>query len=138
MYHVPSSTTNFGAVSEELILTWRGERSPDTRISDRGTLSHPACIKSRPPKESLSAFWITNQSNLDTVLFSLTMPQFAIIDMSLIFTIGDSTTRSCTLQAVGTVTGIAYAALNNAISAGTVGADSLRPDSLTFADMNTP
>jgi hypothetical protein len=28
--------------------------------------------------------------------------------------------------------------LNNAISAGTVGAETLRPDSLTWADMATP
>lgn len=138
MYHVPSSTASFGAVTEELILNWRGERSPDTRISDRGTLSHPACIKSRPPRESLAAFWITNQSNLDTVLFNITSPQFSIIDVSLAFTIGDGTTRSVTLNGAGTVTGIAYAALDNAIAAGTVGADFLRPDSLTWADMTTP
>jgi hypothetical protein len=138
LYHVPSSTANFGAVTEELILNWRGERSPDVRISDRGTLSHPACIKSRPPKESLSSFWITNQSNLDNVLFNLTMPQFAIIDIALSLTIGDGTTRSVTLSAVGTDTGIVYAALNNAIAAGTVGAESLRPDSLTWANLVTP
>ncbi len=138
MYHVPSSTANFGATTEELVLNWRGERSPDERISDRGTLSHPACIKSRPPRDSLAAFWITNQSNIDTVLFNLTMPQFAIIDLSLSLTIGDGATRSVTLNGVSTVTGIIYAALNNAIAAGTVGADSLVPDSLTFADMTTP
>lgn len=66
------------------------------------------------------------------------MPQFSIIDVSLSFVIGDGTTRSVTLNGAATTTGIQYAALNNAISAGTIGADSLRPDSLTWADMTTP
>jgi hypothetical protein len=52
LYSVPSSTANFGVTADELILNWRGERSPDTRYSDRGTISHPACIKAKPPKDS--------------------------------------------------------------------------------------
>jgi len=138
MYYVPSSTGSFGSGTEELILNWRGERTPDTRYSDRGTLSHPACIKARPPKESLAQFWITNQSNIDTVLFNVTMPVNSIIDISLSFVIGDGTTRSVTLNGVATFTGVMYASLNNAIAAGTVGADTLRPDSLSWADMTTP
>jgi hypothetical protein len=42
------------------------------------------------------------------------------------------------LNGVATFTGVMYASLNNAIAAGTVGADTLRPDSLSWADMTTP
>ncbi len=138
MYYVPSSANNFGVAAEELILNWRGERSPDTRLSDRGTLSHPACIKSRPPVDSMAAFWVTNQSNIDNVLFNLSAPLGTIIDLSLCMTIGDGTTRSITLSAVGTTTGIEYMSLDNAIAAGTVGGLNIDPDSLTNQNVATP
>ncbi len=138
MYFAPSSVDNMGDTSGEIALNWRGERAPDTRITERGTLSHPACIKSRPPKESLASFWTTNQSNVDSVLCSLTVPAGTIIDMNLCLTIGDGTTRSVTLTAVGSTTGIEYMALDNAIAAGTVGGLFIRPDSLQYQALTTP
>jgi hypothetical protein len=138
MYFVPTSTGGFGTVAEELQLNWRGERSPDVRLSDRGTLSHPACIKSRPPKDSLAQFWVTNQSNIDTVLFSISCPATTVLDLQLALTIGDGTTRNVTLTAVGATTGIEYAHLDNAIAAGTVGGRVISPDSLTLATILTP
>jgi hypothetical protein len=138
MYFVPTSTGGFGTTADELQLNWRGERSPDIRLSDRGTISHPACIKSRPPKDSLAQFWITNQSNLDTVLFSFSAPALTILDIQLSMTIGDGATRSVTLTAVGSNTGIQYAHLDNAIAAGTVGPRLLIPDSLTLSSIVTP
>jgi hypothetical protein len=138
MYYVPSSTANFGSSAEELILNWRGDRSPDTRLSDRGTLNHPSCIKSRPPRDSLAGFWITNLSNIDSVLFNVTVPAGTIIDVGLMMTIGDGVTRSVVLAAVGSTTGIEYMHLDNAIAAGTVGGRTLAPDSLTTQNIATP
>jgi len=138
LYFAPSSSTGFGITADELILNWRGERSPDTRLTDRGTVSHPSCIKSRPPPESLAAFWVTNQSNIDTVLFNLTCPAYTIIDLSLCMTLGDGVTRSITLSAVGTTTGIEYMSLDNAVAAGTVGGNLIDPDSLTNQTVATP
>ncbi len=138
MYFVPSSTGGFGNQADELVLNWRGERSPDVRMSDRGTLSHPACVKSVPPPESLAAFWVTNQGNIDSVLFNISCPAATIIDVGLAMTIGDGNTRSVTLAAVGTTTGIEYLHLDNATSAGTVGGRVLAPDSLTTQNVTTP
>lgn len=138
MYYIPSSVDGLGNQSAELVLNWRGERSPDTRLSDRGSLSHPACIKSVPPKDSLADFWVTNQSNIDTVLFNLSAPANSIIDINLAMVIGDGATRTVTLSGVGSNSGIEYLPLDNAVAAGTVGGRVLAPDSLTTQTVTIP
>jgi len=135
MYYAPAA--NFGVLADELILSWTGDRSPDTRFSDRGTISHPACIKSRPPKFSLAGMWSNVVADLDEPLCYVTMPQFAIIDVQLTFCIGDAGTKTCVIVDPG-LSGVIYSALDNAIVAGTVGGEALRPDSLTYANMTTP
>jgi len=135
MYFVTSS--GFGTLAEELIISWTGDRSPDSRFSDRGTLSHPACIKTRPPRGSLASFWSNVTADMDEPLFYVTMPQYAIIDLTLTFCIGDAGTKTCVVVDPG-LSGVIYSALDNAIVAGTVGGEVLRPDSLTYANMTTP
>lgn len=138
MWNVPDAADGFGITTEELVLTWTGDRAPDLRLSDRGTLSHPACIKSRPPAGSLAGFWSTVNGDLDETLFTYsTTGTPTVIDIHLTLCIGDGATKTCVIAAAA-VTGIAYAALDNAVPAGTVGSDLFRPDSLTWADMTTP
>lgn len=138
MYFVPSSVDGLGTSSAELTLNWRGDRSPDTRFSDRGTSTHPSCIKARPPFMSLAGYWITNFSQIDQELFELTCPGGTVIDILLTMTIGDGATRSVTLTAAAANTGIGYAHLDNAITAGTVGPRGIAPDSLTLVSILTP
>jgi len=135
MYYAPSA--QFGLAADEMILSWTGDRAPDTRFSDRGTVTHPACIKSRPPKFSLAGMWSNVSADLDEPLCYITMPSLSIIDIELTFVIGDAATKTCVIVDPG-LSGVIYSALDNAIVAGSVGGEVMRPDSLTYANMTTP
>jgi hypothetical protein len=138
MYWCPDPSDGFGAAANELVLTWNGDRSPDTRLADRGTVSHPACIKSRPPPHSLADKWSNLVADLDEPLFYFRMGnEIGIIDIELTLCIGDGATKTCVVVAPA-FTGVGYAALDNAIVAGTVGTELFQPDSLTYVNMTTP
>lgn len=138
MYWCPDPTEGFGSAANELVLTWTGDRAPDTRISDRGTLTHPAVIKSRPPRNSLADKWSNVGADLDEALFYFRMgTEIGIIDVDLTLCIGDGTTKTCVVVAPA-FTGIGIAALDNAIVAGTVGTELFQADSLTYVNMTTP
>jgi hypothetical protein len=137
LYFAPSSADGLGNSASELLLTWTGDRGPDTRFSDRGTISHPACIKERPPVDSLAGFWSTIFSDMDEPLLYISTPANTVIDIHVSMCIGDGAGKTCVIVDP-TISGIVYTALDNAIVAGTVGVELCRPDSLTYANMTTP
>lgn len=137
MYFSPSSSDGFGGVTSEISLTWGGDRGPDVRTTDRGTISHPACIKQKPPPFSLGGFWSTIFGDMDETLFLISAPINTIVDLHLSMCMGDGAGKTCVIVDPA-LSGIIYCALDNAIPAGTVGNEFLRPDALTFADMTTP
>jgi hypothetical protein len=133
---VDSTTDAFGGMS----LNWKGERSPDKIINAQGTVSHPAVIHSRPPVNSLSAFWITNiDNNLDDPLFSIDSGGtfFPIVDLSLNFTLGTGATRTCTITNPA-LTGVGYSHLDNANTSGAVGGNTLSIVGLQQFTVTTP
>jgi hypothetical protein len=137
IWYAPDSNSGLAPSTGSVQLTWKGDRGRDDRHEAVGTLSHLAHISTSPPEDSLAAFWVNNFNNLDVNMFVLTLPATSILDLSFDFCIGDGTTRSCTLTA-STFTGVSYADLNNAITAGTVGQLTLRPLGLTRAIMSVP
>jgi hypothetical protein len=134
MYFVGSG---LGGAADELVLSWTGDRAPDTRYSDRGSSAHPACIKCRPPQKSLAGFWSTVFADMDEPLCYITAPTGTVVDIQVAMVIGDAATKTCVILNPG-LSGIVYCALDNAIVAGTVGAELMTPDSLTYANMTTP
>jgi len=70
----------------------------------------------------LCAFWGNNSmTDIDEIILTITTPSHCIIDISFAFTLGIGATRAVTLTANATLTGIAYAPLDNAIASGAVG-----------------
>lgn len=137
LFYAPDPDNSIGNSTEHVVLSWKGNRSPDTRVVARGTLSMPARIKMRPPKESMAAFWANNTGNLDDLLCLVTVPTNGFIIISIECVIGDGATRTCVIVDPG-LTGVGYAALDNAIVAGTVGQERIQPDGLTYFNMTTP
>lgn len=137
IYSAPSSVDGLGNALAEIVLTWGGDRGPDLRITDRGTISHPACIKERPPLTSLAGFWSTIYSDMDEPLFMVTMPSNSVIDLHVSCCIGDGAGKTCVIVDPS-LTGVVYPALDNAIPAGTVGGNLMRPDGLRYVTMTTP
>jgi hypothetical protein len=107
-YYVPSSG-DFGGVTNVLSFQWTGLlNSPDNLITDRGTATQPACIKVKPPPDSLASFWYDNNSpSVTSALFTYTAPIGTIIDIDFDFTIGNGTTTSYTISAPAIGTGVA-------------------------------
>lgn len=124
-------------LSSQIELNWRGVRGNDVRISGVGAYSRPASIDSRPPRNTLCGFWINNITTANEQLFSMTCPTGTLIDLTFNYVIGDGATRSCTIVDPG-LTGIGYAALDNANTSGTVGNEDIQPVGLTYFNMTTP
>ena len=125
-----------GLVSD-IQLNWRGVRGDDVRISSVGAYSRPASIDSRPPRNTLCGFWINNITTANEQLFSIDAPSNTLIDLTIDYVVGDGATRSCTIVDPG-LTGIGYAALDNANTSGTVGNEEIQPLGLTYFNMTTP
>jgi len=109
-------------------LIWKGERSPDVFLTSEGTPSKPSFIKTRPPLQSLSSFWVTNEdTDLDGIHFSLGLESESRIDLTVQFTLANGVSRTC-VTAAAPSSGLFYAALDNAVAAGTVGPLGYVPD----------
>jgi hypothetical protein len=97
-----------GAVATCSVL-WAGSVSPffqDREISDTSvSVTKPAFIDATPPRKSLAAFWQTAST---AVLFSLTAPTGAIIDVTVALTLSDDDTSSATSTVATAVVGTVY------------------------------
>ncbi len=80
MYFVP--TNNFDVQANSLTFRWIDQNLPDELITDRGTLTEPACIKVRPPINSITGMWYrSNSPTLATPFCEMSAPQGSIIDI---------------------------------------------------------
>lgn len=128
-----------GDTFNSVAIIWKGERSPDKQIVATGNAIEPAYINSRPPPKSLAGFWVSNNTDdIDQVLFTIDPLQAGtIVDLTFSFTLGNGATRTCVIVNPA-LTGIGYASLDNATSAGTVGTNSLDIVGLQAFTITTP
>ncbi len=124
LYYVPPENS-FDLTTNTLSFAWAGaSNSPELVITDRGTATSPACIKVRPPPNSLASFWYDfNSANVTNNLFTLTCPVGTIMDIDFDFTLQSGSAQSVTLTGAATGTRLAYV-----IMAGTASGNRFTPD----------
>lgn len=75
-----SSTIGFSTVR----LEWLGTFSRAKELSDSGTATYPAHIRSQPPADSDAAMWISQDTDvLNNALFLYDLPQGGILDLTI-------------------------------------------------------
>jgi hypothetical protein len=74
---------NTAGALQNVELEWIGENSPSVIISDTSMGVRPAHVRSTPPTESSNRWWSLSGFSETDVLFSLTVPINAIIDVQL-------------------------------------------------------
>ncbi len=115
LYFVPS-TGDFGSDTNEISFAWTGvQNAPSNLITDRGTAYMPACIKVKPPQNSVAAMWFDSSSpTLANNLFTINCPSQTIMDIDFDFTMArGSAPSTLTLSAVSTLTGVGIITLDN-------------------------
>jgi hypothetical protein len=125
-------STEFSTVS----LEWESQRGPAVLLTDTGTLSSPAHISTKPPRESLAGYW-SQVSTLDTrnePLFRVSSPLHSIIDVHVSFVLSDGSAEGIDLLTVppGTYIGLVANTLDNTNANGTARVGEYHPVSLTF------
>lgn len=131
MYYC-SLSTGLGNDGEILVLSWLGNRSPEQRITARGTLFKPASIRSRPKPNTNAAFWwsVEDPESYSTILCHFQCPANTIIDVTFQYAMDEASATGsgvCTVSDPGAA-GIWYAALDNCKIDGTVYNLYLLPD----------
>jgi len=111
MYYVSSS--GFGSNTNLLTLGWTGyQNAPDVLITDRGTLTQPACVKAVPPPNSSASFWFdVNSTNVTEPILSFNAPIGSILDLEFEFILATAAIAPITLSANATYTGLAMVSL---------------------------
>ncbi len=119
-----TSSSGFDTSTNILSFSWVGSlNGPDNMMTDRGTVTEPACIKVRTPRWSpIGYFYNINSSEAATVCATFSCPSGTIIDVHYEYVIADGATSTVTLNTAATFTGIAYLIIFNS------GATGLIPD----------
>ncbi len=104
---LPSADTNSGAFA----FTWSGEREPDTVETMFYTQGMPSRWTFTPPDGSLAGMWFTRQtSETQNSVFTLDPDNSTVkvvLDLHIEYVLGDGSTRTITLSAPATYTGVA-------------------------------
>ncbi len=119
-------TSGFATVTVEWFSTYNRNKE----VTDSGTPTIPAFLKTTPPPESDACNWLSTDSDLyNNVLFTITAPSGAIIDVSFDCVDGDgqNTFASGTLTGASGITGPAIAKLDNITAAGATGGQLIVP-----------
>jgi len=111
IYYV--STSGFGTNANVLTLGWTGyQNAPDVLISDRGTLTQPACVKAVPPPNSSASFWFdVNSTNVIDPILSFNAPNGSILDLEYEFILATAAIAPITLSANAGYTGLGMLSL---------------------------
>jgi len=102
IYCVP--TSGFDVQTNSVSFRWLDQNLPDEEITDRGTLTEPACLKLVPPRNSILNMWFrSNSPTLSTPCCVLSVPEGGIIDIEFEHIITDvsGTAYVLTVQPVG-------------------------------------
>jgi hypothetical protein len=92
-----------------------GNNSPNVEVSDTSvSVSKPAHLKSKPPFNSLAAFWQINSNT--SALFTLLCPVGTIIDLVLDLVFNDQDATTVTTVTTGVLSTIYYLALDHGTS----------------------
>ncbi len=74
--------TNSSFSSQTVAVEWNGsEYSPSSILSDTSMNLRPAHVFGKPPKNSSISLWISTLSDGAIPFFSITVPQYAVIDV---------------------------------------------------------
>ena len=118
--------SSFATISVE----WFSTYNRNMEITDTGTSTYPAFIKTHPPPDSDAGNWLSTDSDLyNNVLFTISAPIGAVIDVSFDYVLGDgaNTFASGVLSAAATFTGPVIMKLDNITSAGATGGQLISP-----------
>jgi len=86
------------------------DTEPTTAILTNNTIPH--CIVSKPPSNSMSDRWVNSVETGTTLMFTISVPQGAVIDIQLAFTLSNNFTPQTTTIATGTLGSPYYLALD--------------------------
>jgi len=111
LYFVP--TANFGPQTTTLTFGWTGyQNAPDVLITDRGTATIPACIKSIPPPNSAASYWFdVNSPQVSQPILTFNAPSLTIMDIEFEFILATAVIAPITLSANATYTGLGMLSL---------------------------
>jgi hypothetical protein len=86
------------------------DTEPTTAILTNNTIPH--CIVSKPPSHSMSDRWVNSAETGTTLMFTISVPQSAVIDVQLAFTLSNNFTPQQTTITAGTLANPYYLALD--------------------------
>jgi len=86
------------------------DTEPTTAILTNNTIPH--CIVSRPPSHSMSDRWVNSAEGGTTLMFTISVPQAAVIDVQVSFTLSNNFTPQSVTIATGTLANPYYLALD--------------------------
>lgn len=127
----PSS--GLGTDTSEIEMIWLGLRGPEYRLVGRGTSLEPAVIVSSPPAGSYAGMWANSLDVevLDKILFNFILPQYGLMQIEYDYTLTEGSPSLAVLITDPNISGIFYAALDNATVSVSVYNLYLRPDGMT-------
>lgn len=113
-------------------LTWGGPYTPASKVIDVGNPQHMAHLSVSPPPTSAAAWWSKEGQNLGDLLFVIDASKGTILDIDVSYTLGNGlastgNTRLVTYSLVQANPIVAYNALDNTLSSGTVGGQLWQP-----------
>ncbi len=121
----PNSLTNVG-------LLWTGLNSPSQELTASGDNVRPAHISAVPPKNSQSSWWQDRSATQTQILFEITAPIGAIVEITLDFIMFDgSDLANVTLQSASNSVGVFYPPLDSLSTGNTAGNGVLVPINLS-------
>jgi hypothetical protein len=86
------------------------DTEPTTAILTNNTIPH--CIVSKPPTHSMSDRWVNSAETGTTLMFTISVPQSAVIDVQLSFTLSNNFTPQSVTIATGVLASPYYLALD--------------------------
>jgi len=78
-----------GAAGSTVVVEWVGTQAPSTIHSDTSMGVRPSFVDTRPPADSSDKWWSISGSNESEVLFNITAPIGAVVDVSLSLRLAD-------------------------------------------------
>ncbi len=88
-------------------IEWISSLGPNNLISDTGNAYSPPVVSCDPPKDCLAGFWSNAGNSESEVLFNLTVPAGAIVDVTIEFTLFLGAGTSVSSSGAGTLRTIA-------------------------------
>ncbi len=117
-------------------LIWKGINAPFSEFSNTGNNVKPAHIACTPPANSQCGWWQDFSATQTTVLFELSAPLGAIVEVTIEYVLHDgSNGDACTLGAATTAIGVFAPALDSLSTSNTAGTSYLKPVGLEYTSL---